>query len=161
MLTGVSRVLTLIAAIGAGLSGGVFLAFSGFVMAAVRRLPDRQGLAAMNEINRQAPKDPIFMLALFGTGALVIALGIQALRQLSHPASKYQLAGAALLLVCIAVTAVYHVPRNNALLLVDPDSPIAPSQWAAYAPAWVAWNHVRTVACLASATSFSLALTAR
>lgn len=32
------------------------------------------------------------------------------------------------------------------------------SQWAGYVASWTAWNHVRTVAALAAAASFSLAL---
>jgi uncharacterized membrane protein len=40
MISGYPRTLTLIAAVGAGLSGGVFFAFSTFVMKALGRLPD-------------------------------------------------------------------------------------------------------------------------
>jgi uncharacterized membrane protein len=39
--------LTLAAALGCGLVGGVFFAFSSFVMAALRRLPPADGIAAM------------------------------------------------------------------------------------------------------------------
>jgi uncharacterized membrane protein len=42
--------VALAAALGAGLNGGVFFAFSGFVMPALQRLPAAQGIAAMQSI---------------------------------------------------------------------------------------------------------------
>jgi uncharacterized membrane protein len=42
--------LTVAAAVGCGAVGGVFFAFSGFVMPALRRLPAAQGVAAMQSI---------------------------------------------------------------------------------------------------------------
>lgn len=42
--------LTFIAAIGSGVVGGVFFAFSNFVMPAFARLPAATGIAAMNSI---------------------------------------------------------------------------------------------------------------
>ena len=44
------RALTVVATVGSGLMAGVFFAFSTFVMTALGRLPDRQGLVAMQEI---------------------------------------------------------------------------------------------------------------
>ena len=55
MTNGNAGILTLVAAVGAGLVGGVFFAFSAFVMRALRGLPDEQGLAAMQAVNRAAP----------------------------------------------------------------------------------------------------------
>jgi len=60
----------MIAAVGAGLSAGVFFAFSTFVMKALGRLPDTEGISAMQAINKAAPT-PAFMAALFGTAAVV------------------------------------------------------------------------------------------
>ena len=59
------------------------------------------------------------------------------------------------------LTIVYHVPRNDALALVDPSSPGAARAWAHYLQPWTAWNHVRTVTALAGTTAFILALRAR
>ena len=56
------------AAVGAGTAGGVFFAFSTFVMRALDRLPPAHSLAAMQAINKDAP-NPLFMAALFGTAA--------------------------------------------------------------------------------------------
>lgn len=43
--------LTLLAAIGCGLMGGAFFAFSAFVMKALARLSPQQGIAAMQSVN--------------------------------------------------------------------------------------------------------------
>ena len=48
---GFTFVLTLLAALGSGLIGGVFFAFSAFVMKALARLRPDQGIAAMQSIN--------------------------------------------------------------------------------------------------------------
>ena len=159
MIDGYLKTLTVIAAVGAGISGGVFFAFSTFVMKALGRLPAAQGLSAMNAINKAAPT-PLFMLALFGTGAVSIAMSVAALRHLDQRWAAYLLAGTALYLVCLVLTAVYHVPRNNALALVNPTGPGAAAAWAQYLSSWTGWNHVRTVTALAGSTAFILALRA-
>jgi uncharacterized membrane protein len=158
-IDGFPRILTVIAAVGAGVSGGVFFAFSAFVMRALGRLPAAQGISAMQAMNRAAPS-PLFMIALFGTGIVSIALSGVALTHLDQRWAVYVLAGTALYLVCLIVTVVYHVPRNDALALVDPTGPGAAHAWARYLSPWTAWNHLRTITALAGSTVFILALRA-
>jgi uncharacterized membrane protein len=154
---GYVRVLTTIAVVGAGVVGGVFFAFSTFVMPAIRRLPSAEGMASMQSINRAAPT-PLFMLALFGTGALSVALIIVTLGKLDEPRMAWVLVGAVVYLVCIVLTVVYHVPHNNRLDGVDPTAPDAVRIWLDYARGWTAWNHVRTLASVGAATCFAIAL---
>ncbi len=66
--------------------------------------------------------------------------------------ARWQLAGCLLYLVMIVVTAAYHVPHNDALALVDPDSAGAGTAWRHYLSSWTAWNHVRTLACAGRAS---------
>jgi uncharacterized membrane protein len=160
MIDGYPRALTIIAAVGAGVSAGVFFAFSTFVMKALGRLPTAQAISAMNAINKAAPT-PLFMLALFGTAAVCIGLSVVALRHLDQRWAVYLLAASALYLACVVLTIIYHVPRNDALALVDPSSPGAAHAWARYLQPWTAWNHVRTITALAGTTAFILALRAR
>ena len=70
------------------------------------------------------------------------------------------LAGGALYLVAVVLTVVFHVPRNEALAVVDPDSPDAVKAWTRYAAAWTAGNHVRTVTSIAAAAVLTVALAA-
>jgi uncharacterized membrane protein len=161
MITGYPRTLTVAAAVAAALVAGVFFAFSTFVMPALRRLPAAQGIAAMQSINKQAPASPLFMAALFGTGALCIGLAITAaVSRFDERSGKLQILGAALYLVCIVLTAAYHVPRNDALNLLDPSAAGSAEAWRHYLTGWIAWNHVRAVASLAGSVAFVLALRA-
>jgi len=157
MIDGYPKTLTVVAAVGAAISAGVFFAFSTFVMQALGRLPDDEAVGAMNEINRAAPT-PLFVLALFGTGALCVVLSVSAVRRFGEPWTPYVLVGSALFLVAVIVTIAYHVPRNDALLLVDPHGPDASRAWAGYLTPWTAWNHVRTITSLAGAVTLILAL---
>ena len=154
---GYPRVLTLLAAIGAGLAGGVFFAFSTFIMLALRRMPDAQGIRAMQEINKAAPA-PLFMLVLFGTALLCVVLGVSAVRRWGEPAAAWQLAGAALYMICVILTMAYHVPHNDALGRLDPGAASSVAPWHHYLTYWTAWNHVRTLSASAGAVAFTVAM---
>lgn len=159
MIDGCARTLTIITAVGAGLTSGVFFAFSTFVMTALGRLPDADGMSAMNAINRAAPT-PLFMLALLGTGTVCLPLSVIAARRLDEPWAVHLLIGSSLYLISIVLTIVYHVPRNNALALVDPRAPGAADAWARYISRWTAWNHVRTISSFGGSVTFILAMRA-
>ncbi len=150
-------ILTLIATVGTGVAAGVFFAFSTFVMAALGRLPDSDGVRAMNAINRQAPT-AWFMTALLGTAALCVVLGGWAVFRLGEQRATYLLVGAVLYLAQILLTGTYHVPRNNALLLVDPDALSSAESWRRYVRDWTRWNHMRTALCVAACAAFAIGL---
>jgi uncharacterized membrane protein len=115
-------VLKLFAVLGCGLIAGVFFAFSTFVMIALARLQPSQGIAAMQSINITAI-NPLFMLALFGTGAACLFLAISSLLKWHQPGVPYLLLGSLLYLVgTLGVTIVFNVPLNDALAKVDPGS---------------------------------------
>ena len=104
---------------GAATNGGVFFAFSTFVMRALRDLEPRQGLIAMQSINRAAP-NPLFMTLLFGTAFLSGGLAVVGLRNLDDPGAPGLVAGGVLYLVAVGTTIGFHVPRNEALVRLDP-----------------------------------------
>jgi uncharacterized membrane protein len=150
--------LTVAAAIGSGAMGGVFFAFSTFVMSALRRLPAAQGIAAMQSINVTALQPPL-MLALFGTAAACVALIVAALAAWDDASSPWLLAGAAVYLVGeVAVTRVYNVPRNDELARLDAGSAEAAARWPSWVAEWTAGNHVRTVAGVVAAGLLTLAI---
>ena len=150
--------LALLAALGCGLIAGVFFAFSSFVMKALARLPAGEGIAAMQSINIVVLRS-LFMAVFLGTAAVCVLASMFSLSQLHKPGAIYLLIGAVLYLVgCFLVTIVFNVPRNEALAKVAPADPNSASLWREYVSGWTAWNHVRTVAALAAAASFSVAL---
>ena len=158
MIEGSLFVLTLVTAIACGLVAGFFFAFSAGVMKSLARLPAAQGLAAMQSIN-VVVINPLFMGALFGTALACAVLVVAAFVEWGEPYAVYLLLGGLVYLVgAILLTIVYHVPRNDALAALDPNDADAPSHWNRYVRGWTAWNHVRTIAPLASAALLTVAL---
>lgn len=153
-----ARTMTIICAVGAATAAGAFFTFSTFTINGLKRLPPAQGAAAMQAINRQAPT-PLFMLLLFGTGAVSLALGIHAALNLDSPAAKYQLIACVLYIVGVVLLTIgYHVPRNDKLESLDPNSAEAIAYWATYLEEWVRMNHVRTIAPLVAAAMLTASL---
>ena len=150
--------LMLVAALGCGLVAGVFFAFSTFVMLALARLQPPQGIAAMQSINITAI-NPLFMTTIFGTAAACIYLAISSLLKWNQPGAVYLLVGSLLYLVgTVGVTIAFNVPLNDVLAIVDPNSTEGANLWARYLTDWTMWNHVRTVAAIAAAALFTIAL---
>ncbi|MER9934856.1 anthrone oxygenase family protein [Mesorhizobium sp. M0088] len=146
--------LIFIAAIGSGVVGGVFFAFSSFVMPGLARMPAAGGLAAMNSINVTAVT-PLFMTALFGTALVCVLVAIGAVMGWSQPGSLWLIAGSLLYLIgIVVVTMIFNVPLNDALAAVDPASSNGASLWSRYLNEWVMWNHVRTISGIAALASF-------
>ncbi|WP_428420279.1 DUF1772 domain-containing protein [Methylibium sp.] len=150
--------VTLLACIGAGTVGGVFFAFSAFVMKALSQLPAAQGAAAMQRIN-VVVLNPLFLGVFLGTallaaaGVVVAALNWGSLRSALLLASGLLYLGGPFL-----VTVAFNVPRNERLAGLDPASSQAAEYWAVYLREWSLWNHVRSVASVASAACSAGAL---
>jgi uncharacterized membrane protein len=152
------HLLTFLAALGAALVAGIFFAFSVFIMTALGRLPAQGGISAMQSIN-VVVLNPVFFAVFFGTAAIALVLAITALIAWSEPGAPYLLAGSLLYLVgTILVTIVFNVPLNHQLASVAPGSAEGAAVWTRYLSAWTAWNHVRTLASLAAAAAFIIAL---
>lgn len=142
------RAAVLAVALGCLLSGGVFFAFSAFVLPALDALPPGQAVAAMQSMNVKAVT-PAFMALLFGTGLACAALGGWALLHRSSPGAWWIVAGCAVFLAgAIGVTAAGNVPLNDALAAVPASG--ADQGWLDFAGRWSALNHVRTVSCAAA-----------
>ena len=152
--------ITVAGAVGAGLIGGVFFTFSGFVLAALKRLPAAQGISAMQSINKTAVTPPL-MLALFGTAVLSVVVGIWAIRSWAEPSAQWALAGALAYLAAVVITAVANVPLNNSLAGLNPHAAGAPAQWASFLTHWTVWNNLRGAAAVAAGLAFVIALIRR
>jgi uncharacterized membrane protein len=158
MIEGFLFVLTLVTAIVCGLVAGFFFAFSACVMKSLARLPAAQGVAAMQSINVMVI-NPLVMGALFGTAVACAVLVVAAFVEWGEAYAVYLLVGGLLYLAgTILLTIVYHVPRNMALMALDPNDPGAANHWDRYVRTWTTWNHVRTIAPLATAVLLTIAL---
>jgi uncharacterized membrane protein len=150
--------LKLFAALGCGLVAGIFFAFSTFVMKALAQQPPAQGIAAMQSINITVI-NPWFMTAFLGTGLACLLLTVFSLFKWQQTGSVYLIAGSLLYLIgTVLVTMLGNVPLNDALAIAKPDSTEGMNLWSSYLTNWTFWNHVRTVAALAAAALFTIAL---
>ena len=157
MTSGWLTIVTLLAALGCALMAGLFFAFSVSVMRGLARIPPAAGIAAMQAINIVI-LNPVFGLVFFGTTAVCLVATVSAVVQWHQPASAYMLVGGLLYLIgAFGVTVVFNVPRNNALAVVDPAGREGAREWAGYLGTWTAWNHVRTIASLATTAALIVA----
>jgi uncharacterized membrane protein len=148
-------------AIGCGLLGGVYFAFSTFVMTALGRIGQAQGIAAMNAINVEIVQS-LFMLFFLGTTLTCAILAVIAVFHWGQPGATAMFAGGVLYVVgMFIVTMVFNVPLNDALAAVDPSSTKAASLWARYLNDWAVWNHVRTISSTVACALFITAIAAR
>ena len=144
--------------LGSALVGGVFFAFSSFVMKALARLPSSEGIAAMQSINIVVI-NPSFLGAFMGTAVLSIGIVGFALLRWSHPSTLFFLGGA----ICyvggtFVVTMLGNVPLNDQLAAVFATDPDAAKLWGHYLDRWTMWNHVRTLAAFVAALLYAAGL---
>ena len=158
MIDKIIFLLILFSATGSGLMAGLFFVFSNTVMKALALLEPRNGITAMQSINRTI-LNPLFFFVFFGPAVASVMLIIFSLMKNEQPGTVYILLGSLLYLVgCILVTIFFNVPMNKVLDVVDSASDEAATLWADYLTKWTTWNHVRTIACFLGAVSFMLAL---
>ncbi|GAA1427916.1 DUF1772 domain-containing protein [Microlunatus lacustris] len=150
-MTTSGTVLALLTATGSALTAGVFFGFSVLVMPAFRARPAAEAMAAMQAVNRVAPRS-LLMVPLLGSAVGGLAVAVHAL--VTRPDGlALLLVGAAAAVATLAVTVGYHVPRNDALAALDPQEPGSAAAWARYAPGWTRLNSVRAGLALLSAAA--------
>lgn len=152
--------LALVLCIGAGTVGGVFFAFSTFVMQALAQLPVAGGVNAMQRIN-VVVLNPAFLGVFMGTaGVAAVGAALAVVTAGGASAALVLVAGVVYLLGSFAVTLVFNVPRNERLRRLEIDSAEAAAYWPEYVREWTRWNHVRTAASLLSAACAAGAIAA-
>jgi uncharacterized membrane protein len=132
--------------------GGVFLAFSDFIMRSLSLTTGSAGVETMQVINREVFRW-VFMALFLGMAAASLIIAAHAVTRLGEPGSALiLLAGLVYLAGCFGVTAVFNVPMNEALARMDLTSQATRDYWTGtYLPRWTFWNTVRAVACSLSA----------
>ena len=152
--------LPLLACLGAAIVGGVFFAFSAFVMKALGTLPAPQGIAAMQRINAVV-LNPLFLAVFVGTTVLSAICVLAGFLPWGTRKSAWLLAAGLLYFFgAFGVTAACNVPRNERLARLDAEGEAAAAYWPVYLREWLRWNHVRTVAGLLSAACAGMAMAA-
>jgi uncharacterized membrane protein len=146
------------ALIGSALVGGVFFAFSSFVMKALARLPSSEGIAAMQSIN-VVVINASFLGAFLGTAFLSLGVVVLVFVGRSHPSAMLFLGGAiAYFAGTFLVTMFGNVPLNDELARVSATDGAAFEFWEHYVNRWTMWNHVRTAAAMLAMLLYILGL---
>jgi uncharacterized membrane protein len=154
-------IATTAAAVSSAAVGGLFYAFSTFVMKGLDRTEPADAITAMRGINAEAQANGPFLALFAGSALLALGVGLVAAFRLTQPGAGYVLAGAALGLVAFIVTMAFNVPLNNRLDAIDParlSAADALREWKAYLGPWTAWNHLRAVAPLLGAVLMLIGL---
>jgi uncharacterized membrane protein len=144
-------VITQFAIIAYALVGGVFLAFSDFIMRSLAQTSGIGGSEAMQVINREVFRWA-FMTLFLGLAAVSLFLVAFGLTSLDGTArTMIVLAGAVYLIGSFGVTIRFNVPMNEMLAGMETAHEITKMYWTeVYLPRWTFWNSVRAVACVAS-----------
>ena len=132
--------------------GGVFLAFSDFIMRSLATTSGHGGVEAMQVINREVFRW-IFMALFLGMAAVsVIVAAYGAFGPSGTAGTLFMIAGLVYLIGCFGVTVFFNVPMNEALAGMETSSDATRAYWLeTYVPRWTFWNSVRTAACAVSA----------
>ena len=139
-----------VAIISFGFIGGVYFAFSFFVMQSLKKTSASDAIRTMNTINLVILKSP-FMILFFFSSFIAFILFWENLILYKFISNK-GFASIIFLLGMFICTATKNVPLNNKLADFDfNDSSCNPEiEWNNYYKNWIKWNHVRTASCFTS-----------
>ena len=129
--------------------GGVFLAFSDFLMRSFNLMKGPGGIEAMQVLNVEIMRS-VFMVLFIGLAPVSLVIAAYAGFAVQGTASwLLMLAGIVYLVGVFAVTAFGNVPLNNQLAGIDPAAPQTLEFWKqSYMTRWVSLNSLRTAASL-------------
>jgi uncharacterized membrane protein len=148
----------IVGALGSGIIGGIYFAFSTFIMTSLASISTESGVAAMNAIDRVIVRS-LFMPVFLGMVVISAVLVILAIRQWTMGAGSLIIAGALLyVLASFVSTIAFNVPLNDKLATFQGNEAAAAEFWATYLKDWTFWNHVRTIASLAASVAFMAAI---
>ncbi len=136
--------LCLFLALWSAVIGGVFSAFSEFIMSALLRAEPASGIEAMQQINRTVIKTQ-FVAGILLIAPLSIFLAVYGWMNVNGTArAALLLAPLVYLPTVFLMTILGNVPMNNKLDRLDHRDPGAEVYWRTYGRVWTRLNHFRT-----------------
>lgn len=152
-----TSILVIVAGLGSTMLGGIFFAFSAFIMNALKLSGEHEGPAVMRKINEVILRS-WFMPVFLTTPLLCLLLITWHSFQWSGIASMFVIIGCIVQIAgSFLVTVLFNVPLNNRLAGAA-NTPAENGIWNIYLTSWTAWNHVRTAACMLSAALLIVSL---
>ena len=131
-----TQTLTVLAALGSATFGGVLFGFSTLVMPGLDQSPPSAAIATMQQINKVAPKSllAVDMVVTLALCLVVAVVAVLRLRGDGGLGSGLVLLGCLLYVASFAITAIYHIPHNDAFASVAADGPHAAAGLARLRP---------------------------
>ena len=133
-----------------GLMGGIYFAFSIFLLKSLSQLPELQAARAMNKINDVIVNTvflPMFIVSTLWYAGLII----WSIVHWQNLNSAYLITAALVYIVgMFLVTAFGNVPLNNRLQRSASSDAALIRCWRRYHRQWAELNHLRTISCTVS-----------
>ncbi len=149
--------LCLVLGLSSALVGGVFKAFSEFIMDALVRTEPAGGIEAMQHINRSVMRTE-FIVSFIALAPVSIAFAVYAGVFWSGLSAILIIAAAGVYATSVfLVTVLGNVPMNERLAKLSATTPEALAYWRVYGRDWTRLNHVRTIGAIVTAGCYLLA----
>lgn len=157
-MTSLMTIAICAALVGSALIGGIFFAFSNFIMKALQRVPAPEGILAMQTINITVLNRG-FLGLFMGTALLCLIIAVIAIAEWEMARSPYLLGGAvAYIGGTWFVTVLGNVPLNDKLAGAEREHPESMEVWAHYLERWTKLNSQRAGAAVSASTLFLIGL---
>jgi len=146
--------LSLFLALWSAVIGGVFSAFSEFIMAALMRTAPAGGIETMQQINRTVIKTQ-FVAGIILIAPLSIGFAIYAFMAMDGSARFAVLIAPLIYLPSVFLMTIFgNVPMNNKLDRLDAHTGEADDYWRVYGHVWTRLNHARSLGSVATAVAY-------
>ncbi len=136
--------------------GGVFSAFSEFIMAGLLRTEPEGGIESMQHINRTVMKTQFVAGILLITPLSILFAVYGALTFEGDARTSLILAPVIYVPSVFLMTMFGNVPMNNKLDRLDRHTPEAKAYWITYGRVWTRLNHFRSVGSIVTATLYMI-----
>jgi len=145
--------LCLILGLSSALVGGVFQAFSDFVMRGLARCDSAAGIQAMQHINRSVFKS-VFLYTFLALmpASIVFAFLTPIIFDTGH--FLVWMAAAIYGVTVFCVTIIGNVPMNENLDRLNYSNSESHDYWIHYVKQWTRLNHIRTLGAIATAICY-------
>lgn len=139
------------------LVGGVFKAFSEFIMSGLLRAAPAGGIESMQHINRTVLKTE-FVAALILIAIFSTTFAIYAVMQFNGPALGMLVFAPLVYVPSVFLMTIFgNVPMNKKLEALDHMSSEAELYWREYGRVWTRLNHFRSIGCIVTAGVYVIA----
>lgn len=146
--------LCLLLALWSAVVGGVFSAFSEFIMSALLRAEPAAGIEAMQHINHTVIKTQ-FVAGILLIAPLSVFLAVYGLNHSDGAARVALLLASVVYLPTVFLMTIFgNVPMNNKLDRLDHTDPEAERYWREYGRSWTRLNHIRTIGSVLTAVFY-------